>query len=143
QFCDKLSTSEFSKAANKIKNIKRNKSRLASNVYQHIDGPQAAVDSITTAWQDTYDGKYANPAIEHVPIELPLSADGFGSPILFDVDDVAHAIKCLPTNKAPGFDHIKSEMLKPITDLIAPILHQFFTLCWQFAIIPTDYNHAQ
>ncbi|CEP09529.1 hypothetical protein, partial, partial [Parasitella parasitica] len=143
QFCDKLCTSEFSKAASKIKNIKRNKSRLASNVFQHIDGPQAAVDAITTSWQDTYDGKYINPTIEPVPTEFPPSANGYDTPILFDVDDVAHAIKCLPTNKAPGFDHIKSEMLKPITDLISPVLHQFFSLCWKFALVPTAYNHAQ
>ncbi|KAI8636362.1 hypothetical protein BD408DRAFT_355814, partial [Parasitella parasitica] len=143
QFCDKLSTSEFSKAANKIKHIKRSKSRLASSVFQHVDGPQTAVDTITTSWQDTYDGKYINPAVEQVPTQFPLSDEGFDLPILFDSDDVAYAIKCLPTNKAPGFDHIKSEMLKPITDLISPVLHHFFSLCWKFAIIPTDYNHAQ
>ncbi|CEP08662.1 hypothetical protein, partial, partial [Parasitella parasitica] len=143
QFCDKLSTSEFSKASNKLKHIKRNKARPISNVFQHIDGPQAAVDSITVSWQDTYDGKYLNPAVEQIPVEYPSSASGFDTSIRFDVEDVAYAIKCLPTNKAPGFDHIKSEMLKPITDLIAPILHQFFSLCWRFATIPTDYNHAQ
>lgn len=111
-------------------------------MFQHLDGPQAAVDAITASWQDTYAGKYTNPQIEHIPVEIPVLA-GFAAAIAFDLDDVAHAIKCLPTNKAPGFDHIKSEMIKPINDLIAPILHQMFSLCWQFAIIPTDYNHAQ
>ncbi|KAG2189607.1 hypothetical protein INT46_001803, partial [Mucor plumbeus] len=142
QFCDKLSTSEFSKASNKIKNIKRSKGYTSSSIFQHIDGPQAAVDAITTSWKDTYDGKYINPSIESIPVEMPALA-GFDINLSFDIEDVKHAIKFLPTNKAPGFDHIKSEMLKPITDLISPILHQFFSLCWRYALIPSAFNHAQ
>lgn len=143
KFCEKLSTSEFSKASNKLKNIKRSKAHVFSNVFQHIDGRQAGVNSITTSWQDTYDGKYINPDIEQVPVAMPPCYEGFDTTILFDIDDVTHAIKCLPTSKAPGFDHIKSEMLKPIIDLISPILHQLFSLCWKYALIPSAFNHAQ
>lgn len=142
KFCDKLSTSEFSKAASKIKNIKRSRAQPSSNVFRHIDGPQAAVDAITTSWQDTYDGKYLNPHVEHIPVETP-PPQGFDMDISFDLQDVQFAIKCLPTGKAPGFDHIKSEMIKPITDLISPVLHQLFSLCWKYAIVPTAYNRAQ
>lgn len=34
-------------------------------------------------------------------------------------------------------------MLKPISDIISPVLYQFYLLCWKYAIIPTKYNLAQ
>lgn len=97
QFCDKLSASDFSKASNKLKNIKRSKTTLFGNVFQHIDGPQAAVDAITASWQDTYDGKHINPAIAHIPVAMPYS-EGFTTTMLFDIEDVKYAIKCLLTD---------------------------------------------
>ncbi|KAG2190955.1 hypothetical protein INT47_005772, partial [Mucor saturninus] len=122
QFCDKLSTTEFSKATNKINSIRRGKSTMKSTL-QHIDGPQAAVDHITSTWKSVFSG---------FDIEIP-----------FDTDSVHAMILMLPNNKAPGHDHIKAEMLKPIIDLISPILHAFYSLCWQYAIIPKPWNLAQ
>lgn len=142
QFCDKLATNEFSKATNKIKNIRRGKSATTSTI-QHIDGPQAAVDHITDTWKQIYDGNNLNPENEHVNISFPTNNAGFDGNIPFDIDDVKHAIKHLPTNKAPSHDHLKAEMLKPINDIISPILHQLFFICWKFALTPTSWNVAQ
>ncbi|KAG2202299.1 hypothetical protein INT47_010747 [Mucor saturninus] len=122
QFCDKLATNEFSKATNKIRSIRRGKSTMTSTL-QHIDGTQAAVDHITSTWQAVFSG---------FDIQLP-----------FTIDSIDATISSLPNNKAPGHDHIKAEMLKPVIDLISPILHTFFSLCWQFAIIPSAWNIAQ
>ncbi|KAG2192983.1 hypothetical protein INT47_010365 [Mucor saturninus] len=122
QFCDKLATNEFSKATNKIRSIRRGKSTMTSTL-QHIHGPQAAVDHITSIWQTVFSG---------FDIQLP-----------FTINSIDATISSLPNNKAPGHDHIKAEMLKPIIDLISPILHTFFSLCWQFAIIPSAWNIDQ
>ncbi|KAI9003773.1 hypothetical protein CLU79DRAFT_75139, partial [Phycomyces nitens] len=45
----------------------------------------------------------------------------------WDVDTVADAIRHLPRQKAPGIDHIKAEMLKPLVTTLGPILHSLFS----------------
>ncbi|KAG1131169.1 hypothetical protein G6F37_014136 [Rhizopus arrhizus] len=49
----------------------------------------------------------------------------------------------LPTRKAPGADHIKAEMLKPVSTDLSFILSWFFTLCWQWSYVPSLWRHAQ
>ncbi|KAG0733089.1 hypothetical protein G6F23_013685 [Rhizopus arrhizus] len=39
----------------------------------------------------------------------------------------------LPTRKAPGADHIKAEMLKPISTDLSHLLSWFFSLCCQWS----------
>ncbi|KAI9330654.1 hypothetical protein BD770DRAFT_333771 [Pilaira anomala] len=144
QFCDKLKTNEFSKAANKLKNIRRGRTATTISL-QDINGPQAAVDRITSTWENIYKGDNIN-SIENENINILFpdnSTTGYTEEIPFDSDAVKYAIKCLPTNKAPGSDHIKAEMLKPINDLISPILYKIFSICWTFALIPKKYNVAQ
>lgn len=142
QFCDKLATNEFSKAANKIRSIRRGKSTMTSTL-QHIDGPQAAVDHITSTWQTVFSGNNLNLENEKIHIIYPPPDEGFDIGIPFNIESIADTISSLPNNKAPGHDHIKAEMLKPISDIISPILYTFFSLCWQFAIIPSAWNIAQ
>ncbi|KAG1442779.1 hypothetical protein G6F56_010928 [Rhizopus delemar] len=49
----------------------------------------------------------------------------------------------LPTRKAPGTDHIKAEMLKPISTELSHLLSWFFYLCCQWSYVPTLWRHAQ
>ncbi|CAO3703465.1 unnamed protein product [Rhizopus stolonifer] len=49
----------------------------------------------------------------------------------------------LPTRKAPGTDHIKAEMLKPISTEISHLLSWFFSLCCQWSYVPSPWRHAQ
>ncbi|KAG1132366.1 hypothetical protein G6F37_013264 [Rhizopus arrhizus] len=49
----------------------------------------------------------------------------------------------LPTRKAPGTDHIKAEMLKPISTDLSHLLSWFFSLCCQWSYVPSLWRHAQ
>ncbi|KAG1434843.1 hypothetical protein G6F56_014172 [Rhizopus delemar] len=49
----------------------------------------------------------------------------------------------LPTRKAPGTDHIKAEMLKPISTELSHLLSWFFSLCSQWSYVPSLWRHAQ
>lgn len=101
QFCDKLRTNEFSKATNKIKNIRRSKA-TTSTIIQDINGPQATVDKITDAWKNVYNGNNVNN-IRNVNIETTLPdnrSTGYDQDLSFDVDNIKYVIKCLPRNKA-------------------------------------------
>ena len=44
----------------------------------------------------------------------------------FTIEEILEAIKTLKTNKAPGPDQIRNELLKELSVLIAPILCQIF-----------------
>ncbi|KAG0895043.1 hypothetical protein G6F33_013694 [Rhizopus arrhizus] len=52
-------------------------------------------------------------------------------------------IGLLPTRKAPGADHIKAEMLKPISTDLSHLLSWFFSLCCQWSYVPSLWRHAQ
>ncbi|KAG0820575.1 hypothetical protein G6F19_012390 [Rhizopus arrhizus] len=62
---------------------------------------------------------------------------------IFSPATLALLIGQLPTRKAPGADHIKAEMLKPISTDLSFILSWFFTLCWQWSYVPSLWRHAQ
>ena len=57
--------------------------------------------------------------------------------------DIESAIADLPNRKAPGMDHIKAEMLKPVASNFAPLLDKLFTLCWRWSWTPTLWRTAQ
>ncbi|KAG1279684.1 hypothetical protein G6F66_011795 [Rhizopus arrhizus] len=49
----------------------------------------------------------------------------------------------LLTRKAPGADHLKAEMLKPISTDLSHLLSWFFSLCCQWSYVPSLWRHAQ
>ena len=65
--------------------------------------------------------------------------DGF--PIIEEC--ITITILNLPRKKAPGIDHIRSEMLKPILEIIAPLLHYLFHICWLTTHTPSSWHVAQ
>ncbi|KAG1446231.1 hypothetical protein G6F46_011936 [Rhizopus delemar] len=62
---------------------------------------------------------------------------------LFSPATLATLIGQLPTRKAPGADHIKAEMLKPISTDLSQLLSWFFSLCCQWSYVPSLWRHAQ
>lgn len=119
-FCNTLNSTEFSKATNKIKNIKSNKGiRVA---FENLDGPQDAVDKLTLNWKNTFNGNIRNTQIENLTLDHAPPSGGYTQVPPFTVETIIDAINRLPKNKAPGVDHLKAEMFQPITETIAPIL---------------------
>src|SRR6478735_5534870 len=62
----------------------------------------------------------------------------------FSTSTVHHALlKRLSRRKAPGVDHIRTEMLLPIVDEVVPVITLLFQLCWKWSVIPSDRRTAQ
>ncbi|KAG0996410.1 hypothetical protein G6F25_013838 [Rhizopus arrhizus] len=49
----------------------------------------------------------------------------------------------LPLRKAPGSDHLRTEMLIPIRKQVAAILARLFDICCQWSYTPSLWRHAQ
>ncbi|KAG0731128.1 hypothetical protein G6F35_018102 [Rhizopus arrhizus] len=49
----------------------------------------------------------------------------------------------LPLRKAPGSDHLRTEMLIPIRKQLAAILARLFDICCQWSYTPSLWRHAQ
>ncbi|OAD73976.1 hypothetical protein PHYBLDRAFT_145440 [Phycomyces blakesleeanus NRRL 1555(-)] len=49
----------------------------------------------------------------------------------WDVDQVKETIRRFPRWKAPGIDHIRAEILKPLVSTLGSLLHMLFKLCWK------------
>jgi hypothetical protein len=158
-FCNKLLTDEYSKTLQKLKTIRR--SRDQNVTFQHENGPAAAAEIMVTKLNDIFKGPQdnildtlnrhsnINPSIfdgintstNYTTESIYLSENNSALP--FTINTVQQCIKDLPTNKAPGIDHLKAEMFKPIDDILSTILFKLFGLCWKQGKTPTDWNIAQ
>ncbi|KAG0805868.1 hypothetical protein G6F19_014020 [Rhizopus arrhizus] len=49
----------------------------------------------------------------------------------------------LPLRKAPGPDHLRTEMLLPIKSVLAPLLSLLFSICYQWSYTPSLWRQAQ
>ncbi|KAG2192064.1 hypothetical protein INT47_006507 [Mucor saturninus] len=132
----------FSKATKTISRIKSRNTHTAS--FTHTDGPMKAVDIMSTHLSSVYSGSSLpapslRPPSVHLHHFLPHSLDN--TPFLDD-DVISWRIKELPNNKAPGPDHIKAEMLKPVIDILASFFKLYFTLCYQWSNTPSLWRQA-
>ena len=135
--------SDFPKAVNSIKNsISRHQ---ATSTYAHPEGPAASASVMATHLASIYDGsglpsEDSRPAAPDIDIAgLPHSLPETS---VFTSDNIRFFIKQLPRRKAPGPDHIKAEMIKPLGDLISPVLIKLFELCWQWSYTPEVWRQA-
>ncbi|KAG1452232.1 hypothetical protein G6F56_007873 [Rhizopus delemar] len=159
------------KPISKVKQLKRRHQSSAS--FTHPDGPSKAVEVMATHLASVYDGSLlpsTRPALlptPPTPLSLgslgpsPSGMSSFGSTpsghnlsgstpfnILFPNSPFIPStlyiyIGQLPTRKAPGTDHIKAEMLKPISTELSHLLSWFFSLCCQWSYVPSLWRHAQ
>ncbi|KAG1435723.1 hypothetical protein G6F56_013859 [Rhizopus delemar] len=82
--------------------------------------------------------RYSSPPIPHGPHGEEEDA------CPFDTEDVRYALlKRLSRRKAPGCDHLRTEMLLPIADTLVPVLTLLFRLCWIWSSVPSAWCTAQ
>jgi len=138
-FCDALER-DFVRATSKIKVIRRRRQQTHSFV--HPDGPSAAAAVMSQHLSSVCDGRLLPPA-RPIPRPLPSLPHPTDVHTPFDTDDVEAAIRQLPNRKAPGSDHLRAEMLKPIVAPLTPLLHSLYIICWQWSYVPPLWRHAQ
>ncbi|KAG0931012.1 hypothetical protein G6F32_011821 [Rhizopus arrhizus] len=159
-FCKSLE-SDFTKAISKVKQLKQR--HQSSSSFSHPDGPSKAVEVMASHLASVFDGSLL-PSTRPPPppssssLGLPLGLHGSSSSgtspsgssgppgssnSLFAPLTIHMYIGQLPTRKAPGADHIKAEMLKPISTDLSHLLSWFFSLCCQWSYVPSLWRHAQ
>lgn len=150
KFCSKLDNGDFNKALATISKIKRN--RTLQPTYTHPEGPDMAAQKMADHLQAVFSGNLMHEQTPTIPINVPPhnTNNDTTNPTMtnddtkpFTTEQVSKAIERLPTNKAPGADHIRSEMIKPIIHLVAPPITSLFNLCWRTSQVPTLWRIAQ
>ncbi|KAG0925456.1 hypothetical protein G6F30_013353 [Rhizopus arrhizus] len=138
--------------------------------YAHPDGPVAGANAMRDHLASVYSGSglpSTRPSPlpssdDHVPFDLASvseddpsgsglgpglgssSGSGSGSGLSsFSADSVADTMRRLPLRKAPGSDHLRTEMLIPIRKQVAAILARLFDICCQWSYTPSLWRHAQ
>ncbi|KAG1443141.1 hypothetical protein G6F56_010783 [Rhizopus delemar] len=145
-FCDTLARGEFALALSKVKVI-RNRRRLHVG-FSHPDGPVAGASAMRQHLASVYSGN-GLPTTRPPPLgssrsQVPFDlGDGVSGVPSFDADSVAETMRRLPLRKAPGSDHIRTEMLLPIKHLVAPALSLLFDICLQWSYTPSLWRQAQ
>ncbi|KAG1437953.1 hypothetical protein G6F56_012852 [Rhizopus delemar] len=169
-FCKSLE-SDFTKATAKVKQLKRRHQSSAS--FTHPDGPSKASITFnspppisshstplslgslgpspsglspngTTLHGTSSSGSLpsgSTPSPSSPPGSTPFNTSSNTPP--FTPLTIYTYISQLPTRKAPGTDHIKAEMLKPISTELSHLLSWFFSLCSQWSYVPSLWRHAQ
>jgi hypothetical protein len=127
-FCTSLEQ-DFTKAACKVKFLCRK--RQQNHTFSHPDGPVVAAEAMRTHLATVYDDELLVDTTPDQPecSTLPISLQDcpFDSSSNIDV-----SILELPNRKAPGSDHIKAEMLKPIASLLSEVISLLLQICWQW-----------
>jgi len=130
-----------------IKRILKSKgNNQQSKFFTSSQGPQHATDQMCDFFESIYDGKYIANDIQIQPrIALASTSpeEGVSNCNVFTQLRVRNAICRLPNNKAPGCDHIIAEHLKPIQNVIAPVLLLLFTVCWHTGYTPQQFRSSQ
>lgn len=139
-FCASLE-SDFPKAISKIKNLKRR--HQASHTFSHPDGPASAVSVMASHLAQTFSGNLlptSRPPAPPVSPATPFPLETFSE---FDAWNIEHIIlKLIPIRKAPGADHIRAEMLRPIARPLSAFLCVLFRLCWRYCFVPDSWRSA-
>ena len=139
-FCRRLETDDYTKTTATIKKIRQK--RTIQHTFSHQDGPLAAANQMAQHLETVFDGHLLSTQHHrHQTINDPTPRTFSDFPITEEL--VAASIHRLPNKKAPGIDHLRSEMLKPPVATIASILHKLFYLCWISSYTPTSWRIAQ
>ncbi|KAI7870880.1 uncharacterized protein EV154DRAFT_581118, partial [Mucor mucedo] len=146
-FCSKLSDGSFSETTSIIKKLRRKK--VISPSFSHPEGPKAAATVMARHLRGVFSGDTLpelRPSAPLIPMGPAITdpCDYKLGECPFTVDEVIISLQYkLARRKAPGVDHLRTEMLIPICDAIAPILAMLYSLCWIWSIVPKAWNTAQ
>jgi hypothetical protein len=170
QFCAKLSDGPYTDTTATIKRLRR--SRTTSPSYSHPEGPDMAAITMASHLRSVFAGDHLpslRPTAPPLPtgpcltsndisylnaqFDLEATVTSTDSPedtnvpdadCPFTVDLVSSLIKKrLAHRKAPGIDHLRTEMLVPIVDDLSPALVLLFYLCWIWSRVPRAWCTAQ
>lgn len=143
EFLDHLTNQDYQLTTRQIKAM-RNK-RKPSPSFTSPLGPQAAANTMADTLAAVFDGSLLpnnNSTTQHnINNNTPLDINTHPPP--FNLATLHLALRKLPNRKAPGPDHLRAEMLKPVSATILPIISSLFTLCWQWSYAPTLWRQAQ
>ncbi|KAG1298434.1 hypothetical protein G6F66_001737 [Rhizopus arrhizus] len=137
-FCQQLASSQYAKAIAKISRIR--KRRTISPTFSTMEGPKHSADTMARHLENVY-SREATQEMQRYEVSSDCLPFELTCPIT--LPDIISAIRSLPSNKAPGVDHVKNEMLLPIQHLLAPILLALFQLCWKWSYVPESWRVAQ
>lgn len=119
----------------------------SSGTFSHLEGPATAATVMCDHLKEVYDGRHLNISLSNnVDTTLPLpitNAPADHALGIFDASRIEDFIMCLPRRKAPGSDHLRAEMLRPIKSHLASLLSLFFQLCWSWSTVPRSWRQAQ
>lgn len=145
-FCTKLDNGNFTAASATMKQIRR--SRTIHPTFTHPEGPTAAANQMADHLEGIFSGSYlSRPAvitsITDANMALMVSPRDDANDLPFSTEEVKKALKSLPNTKAPGADHLRGDMIKPILEQLTPPLTALFNLCWYTSTTPEIWRRAQ
>ncbi|KAG0165586.1 hypothetical protein DFQ30_008259, partial [Apophysomyces sp. BC1015] len=84
---------------------------VVCRTFGHPDGPTAAAEAMARHLETVYDGHLLSTRLQHDNTSTTISYMPSDFPITEAA--VTSDLERLPPKKAPGIDHVRSEMLKP------------------------------
>ncbi|KAG1225571.1 hypothetical protein G6F63_008289 [Rhizopus arrhizus] len=138
RFCHQMAIGEYTKAISKLSRIRKH--RTLRPAFSTPHGPQHAADIMVSHLENVFSGQLIRE-FQRNNIYNPILSFEIECPII--AEDIQEAIRNLPTKKAPGVDHLRNEMLRPIQHPLTPLLLSLFRLCWMWSYTPQSWRVAQ
>ncbi|CEG82710.1 hypothetical protein RMATCC62417_16742 [Rhizopus microsporus] len=142
QFCKKLSNGPLADTTSIVRRIRRN--RTATPQFSQPEGPHVAADVMARHLQNVFSGATL-PTTRLTAPHIPQGPH----PVTPDVCPITEStvryalLRRLSRRKAPGADHLRTEMLLPIAEVIVPVITLLFQLCWKWSCVPRLWCTAQ
>lgn len=141
-FCDKMAKGDYSKAIARFSRIRKNRS-VKPSFSPDPNINRAPADAMADHLKDIFAGQLLpsssmGPTL-HSRTGPPYDLDSCP----FSSDQIHETLKRLPRKKAPGIDHLQTEMLLPLATSLAPQLLHLFRVCWQWSFTPLSWRVAQ
>lgn len=140
-----MSKGEYTKAIARLSRIRKKRNIKPS----FSPDPGTTTQSPANVMADHLQGIYAGHLLSHTPPSPNISPSKSSAipftldPCTFTSDLIIDNLKQLPRRKAPGVDHVQTEMLLPLAPSLVSLLLYFFRLCWQWSYTPLSWRIAQ
>ncbi|KAJ8012365.1 hypothetical protein DPEC_G00041950 [Dallia pectoralis] len=120
-----------------VRHLRRGKLGTIQAVYSKDGTLLTSTDDVIGRWKEHFE-ELLNPTYTPSSIEAELEADGGSSSV--SLGEVAEVVKQLHSDKAPGTDEIRPEMLKALGGEGLSWLTRLFNIAWKSGTVPEEWQ---
>lgn len=138
-----MTTGEYTKAIARFSRMRKNRT-IKPSFSPEPTVNRAPADVMADHFKNIFAGQLLTSTPNTDPPTASTNSPHFASDQCpFSSDQIHETLQQLPRKKAPGVDHIQTEILLPLLPTLVLQLLHLFRVCWQWPYTPISWRIAQ